>query len=314
MDVQYHVPVLRDEAIEFLITDPSRTYVDATVGGGGHAEGICKLLQTTGRLICSDADKDAIEFSRKRLAQFEERITFVSSNFRNLKSELQAIHVNEISGLLLDLGVSSFQLDEPTKGFSYRSDARIDMRMDRSQIHTGWDVVNTYSEQALADVIYTFGEERNSRRIARKIVRARPIDTTRELSAVIESAARGRFVTETLARVFQAIRIEVNGELKNLERALRDLLGVLSPGGRIVVLSYHSLEDRIVKEFFREESRDRIPSGNKYTPDKAAVPRLRILTKKPIRAGADEVAHNPRSRSAKMRVAERVSYGIGFSI
>lgn len=307
MDVQYHVPVLRDEAIGFLITDPSRTYVDATVGGGGHAEGICKLLQRTGRLICFDADKDAIEFSRKRLAQFGDRATLVSSNFRNLKSELKALQVNEISGLLLDLGVSSFQLDEPTRGFSYRSDARIDMRMDRGQHLTGWDVVNTYTEQALADVIYRFGEERKSRRIARKIVGARPIDTARELSAVIESAAKGRYVTETLARVFQAIRIEINGELKNLERVLRDSLDILSPGGRIVVMSYHSLEDRIVKEFFREGSRDRIPSGNKYTPDRAAVPRLRILTKKPIRARADEVARNPRSRSAKMRVAERVS-------
>ncbi len=307
MDVQYHVPVLRDEAIGFLITDPSRTYVDATVGGGGHAEGICKLLQRTGRLICFDADKDAIGFSKKRLAQFGDRATFVSSNFRNLKSELKALQVNEISGLLLDLGVSSFQLDEPTKGFSYRSDARIDMRMDRGQHLTGWDVVNTYTEQALADVIYRFGEERKSRRIARKIVGARPIDTARELSAVIESAAKGRYVTETLARVFQAIRIEINGELKNLERVLRDSLDILSPGGRIVVMSYHSLEDRIVKEFFREGSRDRIPSGNKYTPDRAAVPRLRILTKKPIRARADEVARNPRSRSAKMRVAERVS-------
>ena len=314
MDVQYHVPVLRDEAIEFLIADPSGTYVDATVGGGGHAEGICKLLEGTGRLICSDADKDAIEFSRKRLAQFGERITFVSSNFRNLKAELQTLQVNEISGLLLDLGVSSFQLDEPTKGFSYRSDGRIDMRMDRSQLHTGWDVVNTYSEQELADVIYKFGEERNSRRIARKIGASRPIDTTRQLSAVIESATRGKFVTETLVRVFQAIRIDVNGELKNLERVLHDSLDVLSPGGRIVVLSYHSLEDRIVKEFFKEESRDRIPSGNKYTPDRVAVPRLRILTKKPIRAGADEVARNPRSRSAKMRVAECVSVGPRSSI
>ena len=310
MDVQYHVPVLRDEAIEFLVTDPSKAYVDATVGGGGHAEGICKLLHRTGRLICFDADKDAIGFSRNRLAQFGEHITFVGSNFRNLKSELQAIQVDKISGLLLDLGVSSFQLDEPTRGFSYRSDAKLDMRMDHSQQLTGWDVVNTYTERALADVIYGLGEERKSRRIARWIVGARPVDTTRELSAAIESAAKGRYVTETLARVFQAIRIEVNNELKNLECVLRDSLDVLAPGGRIVVISYHSLEDRIVKEFFKEESRDRIPSGNKYTPDRAAIPRLRILTKKPIRTGEGEIARNPRSRSAKMRVAERVSDAI----
>jgi 16S rRNA (cytosine1402-N4)-methyltransferase len=306
MDTQYHVPVLQDEALGFLISDTRKTYVDATVGGGGHAERICELLQGQGSLICFDADTDAIAFARERLGKFRDRVTFVHSNFRNLRAELQALQVVEISGLLLDLGVSSFQLDEATKGFSYRSDAPIDMRMDRRQNLTGWDVVNTYSEQTLADVLYRFGEERQSRRIARVIVGSRTIQTTRELSVAIESAVGKRHLPETLSRVFQAVRIEVNGELKNLEAVLEDSLDVLSPGGRVVVISYHSLEDRIVKDFFRRESRGTIPSGSKYLPDRVAVPKMKILTKKPVRAKADEIERNPRARSAKMRVAERL--------
>jgi 16S rRNA (cytosine1402-N4)-methyltransferase len=306
MDAQYHVPVLRDEVFEFLAVDPEKTYVDATVGGGGHAGRICEWLRGSGRLVCLDADSDAIAHAQKRLERFADRATFVHSNFRNLKPELQSLGVTQISGLLLDLGVSSFQLDEATKGFSHRFDAPLDMRMDRRQAVTGEDVVNTYSEHDLANVLYKFGEERRSRRIARMIVGARPIRTTGEMSTVIESAVGKRHLPETLARVFQAVRIEVNEELKNLERVLGDSLDVLSPGGRVVVISYHSLEDRIVKDFFRRESQEKVPSGNKYVPDRPVFPKLKVLTKKPVSPKAEEVERNPRARSAKMRAAERV--------
>ena len=306
MDAQYHVPVLRDETLELLVMGQEKTYVDATVGGGGHAEGICERLHGRGRLICFDADSDAVAYARERLERFADRVTVVHSNFRNLKAELQSLQVTEISGLLLDLGVSSFQLDEATKGFSHRFDAPIDMRIDRRQMLTGLDVVNTYSEQDLADVLYKFGEERRSRRIAKIIVGARPAQTTGDLRDAIESAVGKRHLSETLARVFQAIRIEVNGELKNLERVLHDALDVLSPGGRVVVISYHSLEDRIVKDFFRRESQEKIPSGSEYVPDRPAFPRMKVLTKKPIKAKVEEVERNPRARSAKMRAAERL--------
>jgi 16S rRNA (cytosine1402-N4)-methyltransferase len=306
MTATYHEPVLRDEVLSYLMTDTGGTYVDATVGGGGHAEGISTRLGGDGRLICLDLDEDALRAARQRLLRFSDRVTFVHANFRDLRTELRARGVSSINGLLLDLGVSSYQLDEGSKGFSFRSDDPIDMRMDRRQPLTGRDVVNTYDEPKLGELLWKFGEERRSRRIARSIVEARDIETTGALAAAVESAVGKRFLTKTLARVFQAIRIEVNGELKNLERILADVPETLSPGGRVVVLSYHSLEDRIVKESFRKESAERMYSGHKYVEDRVLVPTLRILTKRPVVATAAEAARNPRARSAKMRVAERL--------
>lgn len=306
MNRAYHTPVLLDEAIRFLITDTQGVYVDGTLGGGGHAEGICKQLENTGRLICFDADEDAIRFASERLRDFERRVTFVHSNFSNLKSELAGINIAAINGLLLDLGVSSFQIDEEAKGFSFRGNERIDMRMDRRQALSGWDVVNKYDEGKLADVIWNYGEERNSRRVAKRIVEARPIDTTKQLADTIEKAVGKQFLVKTLARVFQAIRIEVNDELRNLENALSDSIELMESGGRIVVISYHSLEDRIVKNFVKNASLDRIPSGHKYVPDTMILPKLRILTKSPVLASNEEIVRNARARSAKMRVAERM--------
>jgi 16S rRNA (cytosine1402-N4)-methyltransferase len=212
-----------------------------------------------------------------------------------------------IDGLLLDLGVSSFQLDDASKGFSFRLDETIDMRMDRRLSVSGRDVVGTFSETDLAEIIWKYGEERNSRRIARAIVNRRPIATTRALRDAVLSVVGERFLTKTLARVFQAIRIHVNNELENLEKALRAALQVLSPGGRLAVISYHSLEDRIVKDFFRQHAAAIIPSGNKYVADMIVVPRLKLLTKKPVAPSPAEAERNPRARSAKLRVAERVS-------
>jgi 16S rRNA (cytosine1402-N4)-methyltransferase len=301
-----HASVLLDETVSYLLTDPTGVYVDATVGGGGHAEAMCERLQESGRLICCDADADAIAVARERLQQFGDRVLFVHSNFRNLRNELQHLGITMIQGLLLDLGVSSFQLDEAEKGFSFRTDARLDMRMDRGQALSGWHVVNEYAEPALASVLWKYGEERNARRIARRVARARPVDTTRALSEIVAAAVGKKFLTKSLARVFQAIRIEVNDELKNLEQLLHDSVSMLSPGGRIVVLSYHSLEDRAVKTMFRREASTRISSGHKYVPDETVIPRLKILTRKPVVASPSEIARNPRARSAKIRVAERI--------
>lgn len=305
MSDAYHTPVLLNEALDLFITRRNGTYVDGTLGGGGHAEEVCKRLDD-GRLLCFDADADAIRYVSERLKPWSHKVTFVHSNFRNLKSELAARNILFIDGLLLDLGVSSFQFDEEEKGFSFRGDERIDMRMDRGQALSGWDIVNTYDEQRLADVLWKYGEERNSRRIARHIADSRNIDTTGRLASVIESAVGRKHLIKTLARVFQAIRIEVNDELRSLQNVLDDAVELLLPGGRLVVISYHSLEDRIVKNFFRMQARERIPSGHKYVPDTVVSPRLRILTKTPQAASEQEIARNPRARSAKMRAAEKL--------
>ena len=303
----YHDPVLRDEAVRFLITPGGRVFVDGTVGGGGHAEEICRCMGSMATLVCFDADKDAIRFAEQRLKAFTGRVLFVHANFSNIEPELRSRDIHSIDGLLLDLGVSSFQLDDASKGFSFRSDETIDMRMDRRQPVSGLDVVNTYSETDLAGIIWKYGEERNSRRIARAIVRRRPIATTGALRDAVLTVAGERFLMKTLARVFQAIRIHVNNELESLEKALHGALQVLSPGGRLVVISYHSLEDRIVKDFFRQHAASLIPSGNKYVADTIVVPRLKLLTKKPVTPSPAETERNPRARSAKLRVAERAN-------
>jgi 16S rRNA (cytosine1402-N4)-methyltransferase len=297
-----------NEVLEHLVTVTDGIYVDGTVGGGGHAEKICERLTTTGTLIGIDADADAIREAGNRLRQFQHSVRLVNDNTAHIAHILHAQNIPTIHGLLLDLGVSSFQLDEATKGFSYRSDERLDMRMDRRQMLDAHAVVNSYTEEELADVIFHYGEERLSRRIARRIIARReesPIDTTGQLASVVETSVGGKFATKSLSRVFQAIRIEVNNELHRLQSILRDSLEFLAPGGRIVVISYHSLEDRIVKNFFNECAATFIPSGNKFQPDTPREPELKVLTKKPLEASEEEQRMNSRSRSAKLRVAER---------
>ncbi|MEW6510415.1 MAG: 16S rRNA (cytosine(1402)-N(4))-methyltransferase RsmH [Bacteroidota bacterium] len=301
----HHEPVLCAEALEFLLTDRDGVYVDGTIGGGGHAEAILRKVGPSARLIGFDADRDAIDAAARRLAGEERRMTLIHANFRAMAEELSARGVGAVAGILFDLGVSSHQIDEAEKGFSFRSDERLDMRMDRRLYLSGWDVVNTYPEQRLAAVLYEFGEERASRRIARAIVEHRPIDTTGALKQVVEGCVGGRFLQKSLARVFQAVRIEVNQEITSLEHALGDVPALLMRGGRCVVIAYHSLEDRTVKNFFREEAADRTASGHKSVPDAPRVPRLKILTKKPVTASNEECARNPRARSAKLRAAER---------
>ena len=301
----FHQPVLVAEVLAHLVTGSGHPYVDGPVGGGGHAEAICTKLVGGGSLICFDADEDAIRFAGQRLRPFGDRVKFIHANYRDLLSGLRQLGIERIGGLLLDLGVSSFQLDEPERGFSFRSDARLDMRMDRRSALSAWEVVNTYDEEHLSQIISSYGEESHAKRIAKKIVVSRPIETSGQLSRTIVPAAGKYPPAKTLARVFQALRMEVNHELQNLRQVLDDGVTVLVPGGRIVVISYHSLEDRIVKESFRVESASSVRSAHKYIADAPRSPRLVVLTRKPITPTADEVSRNPRALSAKMRVAER---------
>jgi len=256
-----------------------------------------------------DLDEDALEFSKSRLAFFGERVIVVKENFRNIKSVLSQQSSRAVQGILLDLGVSSYQIDEPTKGFSFQTDEMLDMRMDRRQNVDAKHIVNQYDEQALVDILWMYGEEKHSRRIAKTIVQRRmeqSIETTGQLAALIEKTVGRQFLNKTLARVFQAIRIEVNNEMENLRQALKDCVDVLNPGGRLVIISYHSLEDRLVKYAFRAASAESIPSGNKIIPDTPLKPVLNMLTRKPVTASEEEKAVNPRSRSAKLRAAEKV--------
>ena len=300
--------MLLQEALGLLVTRDDGVYVDATLGGGGHAQVLLERLQSV-KLIGIDADLDALEHARPRLERFGKRVTLVNDNFRNLKAVLAGQGLQTTTGVLIDLGVSSFQLDEASKGFSFRSDEMLDMRMNRSQSLNAQAVLNSYEEKTLAEILWKFGEEKLSRRIARRIAQQRnqtAIKTTGELAAIVESVVGQRFLTKSLARVFQAIRIEVNNELENLQRALTDAVGLLEKGGRLVVISYHSLEDRIVKQAFRSASATKIPSGHKLVPDQVISPRLIILTKKPVEASAVEISNNPRARSAKLRAAEKL--------
>jgi 16S rRNA (cytosine1402-N4)-methyltransferase len=305
----YHTPVLLQEVLLYLLTARNGFYVDGTLGGGGHAEAILEQLAPTGTLIGIDLDDDALTAAGKRLERYSERVLFVKENFRNITSVLSQHGVNRVQGILLDLGISSYQIDEPTKGFSFQMDEQLDMRMDRLQRADAKQIINQYDEQALVDVFWKYGEEKHSRRIAKAIVQRRieqPIETTGQLAAIIERTVGGQFLNKSLARVFQAIRIEVNNELENLRHVLYDCVDALNPGGRLVVISYHSLEDRLVKYAFRAASAQSIPSGNKIIPDTPLQPVLKILTRKPVTASEEEMAANPRSRSAKLRVGEKI--------
>jgi 16S rRNA (cytosine1402-N4)-methyltransferase len=290
-----HVPVLLKEAIDFLALRRGGTYIDATLGLGGHGVVIARHLGPQGHLIGFDKDPQALELARKRLAAIEgeqPRITLFHSSYADVARYVPSATAD---GLLADLGVSSLQLSEPARGFSFQAEGPLDMRMDTQAELTADQVVNHMREEDLANVIYEFGEERRSRRIARAIVRARPIRSTAHLAQVISAALRpmkhkAQERIHPATRTFQAIRIFVNRELDDLKALLEAAPGVLKPGGRLVVISFHSLEDRIVKDALREGARSGLYS---------------ILTKKPVEAGQEEIDRNPRSRSAKLRAAER---------
>lgn len=301
----FHAPVLCNAVIEFLVTDHAGLYVDATLGGGGHSAALLDTLAPKGRVLGVDQDVEALAVATARLADEVEpgRFRTLLGNFGNLERLLATLEIYEIDGLLLDLGVSSHQLDAPERGFSHRATAELDMRMDTQGGVSAYEAINAWSEADLRQVLYAYGEEPRSRRIARAIVAARPITTTTHLADVVRSAVRTRDEAKAVARVFQAIRIAVNAELERLEQVLVAGTKLVRQGGRMAVISYHSLEDRRVKRFFRYGNLKGEPIhdfyGNLLAP-------WRPLTRKPIVAEAAEVAANPRSRSARLRIAERL--------
>lgn len=308
----HHISVLLNECIDNLNIKPDGIYVDGTMGGGGHSLEIAKRL-TTGRLICIDQDPNAHEAAGKRLAEYKDRITFVRDNFGNIKSILDSLGIEKIDGMLLDIGVSSHQLDEAERGFSYQQDAPLDMRMNPDRPFSAYDVVNGYDEDELDRVIFTYGEERWARRIARFIVKereAKPIETTGELVDIIKKAVpKGarKDGPHPAKRTFQAIRIEVNGELEVLQRAIDDVAARLAVGGRLCIITFHSLEDRIVKEAFRKQENPCICPPQFPVCVCGKKPLGRVITRKPILPSKEELEENPRSRSAKLRVLEGVS-------
>lgn len=308
----HHISVLLNECIDNLNITPDGIYVDGTMGGGGHSLEIAKRL-TTGRLICIDQDPNAHEAAGKRLAEYKDRITFVRDNFGNIANILDSLGIEKIDGMLLDIGVSSHQLDEAERGFSYQQDAPLDMRMNPDRPFSAYDVVNGYDEDELDRVIFTYGEERWARRIAQFIVKereAKPIETTGELVDIIKKAVPKGARKDGLhpaKRTFQAIRIEVNGELEVLQRAIDDVAARLAVGGRLCIITFHSLEDRIVKEAFRKQENPCICPPQFPVCVCGKKPLGRVITRKPILPSKEELEENPRSRSAKLRVLEGVS-------
>lgn len=308
----HHISVLLNECIDNLNIRPDGIYVDGTMGGGGHSLEIAKRL-TTGRLICIDQDPNAHEAAGKRLAEYKDRITFVRDNFGNIANILDSLGIEKIDGMLLDIGVSSHQLDEAERGFSYQQDAPLDMRMNPDRPFSAYDMVNGYDEDELDRVIFTYGEERWARRIAQFIVKereAKPIETTGELVDIIKKAVpKGarKDGPHPAKRTFQAIRIEVNGELEVLQRAIDDVAARLAVGGRLCIITFHSLEDRIVKEAFRKQENPCICPPQFPVCVCGKKPLGRVITRKPILPSKEELEENPRSRSAKLRVLEGVS-------
>ena len=307
-----HVSVLLRETIEQLNIRPDGIYVDGTLGGGGHAFEVCSRLSDKGRLIGIDQDADAIAAAGKRLQKFKDRVTIVRSNYCNMRRELQKLGIERVDGIVLDLGVSSYQLDSAGRGFTYREDAPLDMRMDQRQTRTARTIVNEYSEQELFRVIRDYGEDKFAKNIAKHIAAARakkPIETTGELAEIIRGAIPAKVRMNgghPAKKTFQAIRIELNKELEVLKDSLDDMIDLLKPGGRICVITFHSLEDRIVKTIFKtNENPCTCPSnfpvcvcGNK--------PKGRLAVKKPIVPGEEELTKNKRSKSSKLRVFERI--------
>lgn len=305
-----HIPVMYREVIEGLKIRPDGIYVDGTLGGAGHSEGILNRLGAQGRLIACDLDLSAIENAKVRLAEYEDKTTYLHDDYKNLIAHLDRLNIPSISGALFDLGVSSPQIDTPERGFSYMKDAPLDMRMDVTQRLTAYDVVNGYEGAELIRIFREYGEERLAPKIAAAIVRERakaPIKTTMQLAALIERAyPKGKHTGHPAKRVFQAIRIEVNGELEGLEAFIKAITLRLEKGGRIAVITFHSLEDRIVKNAFKELEKDCICDKRMPICTCGKRKEIEILTKKPIVASDEERQINKRSESAKLRIAERI--------
>ncbi|HIT72401.1 MAG TPA: 16S rRNA (cytosine(1402)-N(4))-methyltransferase RsmH [Candidatus Fimicola cottocaccae] len=306
----HHISVLLNECIESLNIKPDGIYVDGTLGGAGHSYEICKRL-TTGRLIGIDQDMNAINAATERLKEFKDKVTLVHSNFSNVKQVFEDLGIEKADGFLLDIGVSSHQLDEAERGFSYMQDAPLDMRMDTSRSLSAYEVVNEYSEKDLNDIIFEYGEERWAKRIAEFIVAERkikPIETTFELVDIIKKAVpKGarKDGPHPAKRTFQAIRIEVNGELDVLKTAINDMTDLLNPEGRLAIITFHSLEDRIVKNEFRKQENPCTCPREFPVCVCGKKSKGRVVTRKPILPSDEELSANHRARSAKLRVFER---------
>ena len=307
-----HTPVMLRECIDALRVKPDGIYLDGTMGGGGHSFEIAKRLTEGGRLIAVDRDEDAHEAAKKRLREYIDRITFVRDDFKNACARLDELGIGGLDGVLLDLGVSSWQLDSAERGFSYMKDAPLDMRMDRSARLTAYDVVNGYEERELARIFREYGEEKLAGKIAARIVRERaesPVATTLQLASIVAGcyppATRHKF-GHPAKRVFQAVRIEVNGELDGLAEAVTELARRLVPGGRMAVITFHSLEDRIVKNAFRQMTLSCTCPPDFPVCVCGKVKEAELVNSKPITASAAELEDNPRAESAKLRVIERL--------
>jgi len=308
MDDFKHYTVMLNEAVDALECQAGKIYVDCTLGGGGHSELILKRIQPNGRLIAFDIDNDAIAHSRERLKSYD-NLTIIKSSYTNIKTELKKLGINKITGgVILDLGASYHQLTKQERGFSFSKDAPLDMRFDTDAEFSAYDVVNTYKEDDLVRIFSEYGEERFSKRIAKTIVetrRAKPVRTTKELAdIVVKATPHIKSNIHPATRVFQAVRIEVNNELKNVKNVLYDILALIDVGGIISVISFHSLEDRIVKQFFKRESQKCRCSNIICT---CAPPKIELVNKKPIVAGEIELKENPPSRSAKLRIARCIN-------
>ena len=308
MSLPIHIPVLLDEAIEGMRARPGGYFVDCTVGLGGHAAAILERIMPSGRLLGIDADPEAIHVSQDELSNYGEAVTLVNDSFVNLEAICKRYHFHPVDGVLFDLGVSSLQLDTAERGFSFHLDAHLNMRFDPRQGLTASDIVNTFSEQELARLIEKYGEERHSRRIARHIVQNRPVATTLELARLVEQALRSkRARIHPATRTFMALRIAANSELQNLEPALKQAIDLLRPEGRLTVISYHSLEDRIVKQFMRRAASNCLCPPRTMMCRCGHVPTLKVISRKVIKPTSLEIESNPRSRSAKLRIAERLN-------
>ena len=306
-----HTSVLLKETVDGLNVRPDGTYVDATLGGGGHAYEVCSRLSDKGRFIGIDQDADAIEAASKRLEGFGEKVTIIRSNYRDMKPQLHKIGIDKVDGIVIDLGVSSYQLDTAERGFSYRVDAPLDMRMDQRQRMTARDIVNDYSESELYRVIRDYGEDRFAKNIAKHIVAERekePLETTGQLNEIIRHAIP-RKIQKTSGhpskRTFQAIRIELNHELDVLKCSLDDMIDMLNPGGRICIITFHSLEDRIVKSAFRKNENPCTCPSHFPVCVCGKKSKGKVITRKPILPTTEEMESNSRSKSAKLRIFER---------
>jgi 16S rRNA (cytosine1402-N4)-methyltransferase len=304
----YHLPVLLSEVSNYLITNPEGIYIDGTLGGGGHAEYIINKIDKKSTYIGLDQDKEAIVYSTRRLKQYK-NIFCIHSNFSDLDLVLKRFNITSVDGILLDLGVSSYQIDSGERGFSYMQNTELDMRMDRESSQTASYLLNTLEENELSTIFFTYGEERKSRQIAREIVKQRkkqPIQNSDQLKRIIDRSINPRYRIKSYARIFQALRIAVNNELEKLEETLNKAIPVLNKGGRLLIISYHSLEDRIVKSFFRKKANPCTCPPELPQCVCGLKPEIKILTHKVIKAEENEVKKNPRARSALLRVGEKL--------